>query len=116
MSYKKDKISMSIFRYISDIIQFEVKSSEIGFVTVTKVEVTTDFSYAKIFVSFLDKKRAQAQFEALERVKGFIRSSLAKKLTIYKVPELIFVMDDSYEKGEKIEQILREIKAKKKPE
>ena len=113
MSYKKDKISMLIFRYISDIIQFEVKSTEIGFVTVTKVEVTTDLSYAKVFVSFLDKKRASTQFEALERVKGFVRSSLAKKLSIYKVPELVFVMDDSYEKGERIEQILKEIKAKK---
>ncbi|MCK9198444.1 MAG: 30S ribosome-binding factor RbfA [Erysipelotrichales bacterium] len=112
MAYKQDKISVSILKYVSDILQFEVKSPDIGFITVTGVEVTNDLSYAKIFVSFLDKSKVNLRMEALERVKGFIRSSLAQKLTIRKVPTLIFVYDDSYEKGEKIEKILKEIKQK----
>jgi len=112
VAYKQDKISVSILKYVSDILQFEVKSPDIGFITVTGVEVTNDLSYAKIFVSFLDKSKVNLRMEALERVKGFIRSSLAQKLTIRKVPTLIFVYDDSYEKGEKIEKILKEIKQK----
>ncbi|MDD3383736.1 MAG: 30S ribosome-binding factor RbfA [Bacilli bacterium] len=112
MAYKQDKISVSILKYVSDILQFEVKSPDIGFITVTGVEVTNDLSYAKIFVSFLDKSKVNLRMEALERVKGFIRSSLAQKLTIRKVPTLIFVYDDSYEKGEKIEKILKDIKQK----
>ena len=97
---------------VSDILQFEVKSPDIGFITVTGVEVTNDYSYAKVFVTFLDKKNIENRFEALQRTKGFIRSSLAKKLSIYKVPELVFVLDNSYEQGEKIERILKEIEKK----
>ena len=73
MAYKQDKVSVSILKYVSDIIQFELKSSEIGFITVTGVEVTGDLSIAKIFVSFLDNKNVEKRFEALNRCKGFIR-------------------------------------------
>lgn len=110
MSYKQNKLTSLIAKEVSDILQFEVKNPEIGFVTVTGVEVSNEYSYAKIHVTFLDKKNKEVQFEALNRVKGFIRSSLAKKIKIYKVPELIFVMDNSYEEGEKIEKILKELK------
>lgn len=111
-AYKMDKLNVSILKYVSDIIQFEVKSSEIGFVTVTGVEVTKDLSYAKIYVSFLGVTNTTKNMEALERVKGFIRSSLAKKLTTYKVPSLIFVLDTSFEKGQHIEDIIKEIHKK----
>ena len=109
MAYKQDKVSVSILKYVSDIIQFELKSSEIGFITVTGVEVTGDLSIAKIFVSFLDNKNIEKRFEALNRCKGFIRSSLAKKLTIRKTPTLIFVIDDSFERGMKIEKLIKDI-------
>ena len=109
MAYKQDKVSVSILKYVSDIIQFELKSSEIGFITVTGVEVTGDLSIAKIFISFLDNKNVEKRFEALNRCKGFIRSSLAKKLTIRKTPTLIFVIDDSFERGMKIEKLIKDI-------
>ncbi len=109
MAYKQDKVSVSILKYVSDIIQFELKSSEIGFITVTGVEVTGDLSIAKIFVSFLDNKNVDKRMEALNRCKGFIRSSLAKKLTIRKTPNLIFVIDDSFERGMKIEKLIKDI-------
>ena len=47
--------------------------------------------------------------KALERSKGFIRSQLAGRLTIRKVPELIFLYDESLEKGNQIEKIIKEI-------
>ena len=109
MAYKQDKVSVSILKYVSDIIQFELKSSEVGFVTVTGVEVSGDLSIAKIYVSFLDRKNIEARFEALNRCKGFIRSSLAKKLTIRKTPSLIIIIDDSFERGMKIEKLIKDI-------
>ena len=47
--------------------------------------------------------------KALERSKGFIRSELAKRMTIRKVPSLVFLIDDSLEKGNKIENIIKEL-------
>ena len=107
MAYKQDKVSVSILKYVSDIIQFEVKNPEIGFITITGVEVSGDLSIAKIYVSFLPQKNIEARFEALNKSKGFIRSSLAKKLTIRKVPSLIFIIDDSFERGMKIEKLIQ---------
>lgn len=67
-------------------------------------------SYAKIFVSFLGQDaRKEAGLKALNQSKGFIRSELAKRLTIRKTPELIFQLDNSLEKGNKIEKILHDI-------
>ena len=109
MAYKQDKVSVAVLKYVSDIIQFHVKNPDIGFVTITGCEVTGDLSIAKLYVSFLGKGDATKRLQALDKSKGFIRSELAKKLTIRKVPSLIFVIDDSFEKGAKIEKILQSI-------
>lgn len=113
MGLKKDKMDNIIQKEVSEIIQFELKNPKIGFVTITDVEVTSDMSYAKIFVSFLGQDaRREAGLKALNQSKGFIRSELAKRLTIRKTPELIFQLDNSLEKGNKIEKILHDINKK----
>ena len=115
MGLKKDKMDNIIQKEVSEIIQFELKNPKIGFVTITDVDVTSDMSYAKIFVSFLGQEaRKEAGLKALNQSKGFIRSELAKRLTIRKTPELIFQLDNSLEKGNKIEKILHDINSKNK--
>ena len=110
MGLKKYKMDNIIQKEVSEIIQFELKNPKIGFVTITDVDVTSDMSYAKIFVSFLGQDaRKEAGLKALNQSKGFIRSELAKRLTIRKTPELIFQLDNSLEKGNKIEKILHDI-------
>ena len=108
---KQEKLAVDIQRYISEIIQFELKGVNIGIATVTRVKVSDDNSWAKVYVSFLDKDR-EAKLERLKEVKGMIRSALAKKLTIRKTPDINFVLDDSYQKGEHIEEIIKDLKKK----
>ena len=111
MAMKKDKLNNIIQRELSGIIQNEVKNSGVGFCTITGVDVTSDLSYAKVYVSFLNKNTKKS-LEALEKSKGFIRSTLARRLTVRKCPELIFVLDTSLDYGNKIESILDEINKK----
>ena len=108
---KQEKLAVDIQRYISEIIQFEMGHINVGMVTVTKVKVSDDNSWAKVYVSFLDKDR-EKKLEALKNAKWLIRSELAKRLTIRKTPDINFVLDDSYQKGEHIEEIIKEIKRK----
>ena len=54
---KQEKLAVDIQRYISEIIQFEMGHINVGMVTVTKVKVSDDNSWAKVYVSFLDKDR-----------------------------------------------------------
>lgn len=107
MSVKSDKIAGIILKNVSEIIQFDLKDPKIGFVTVTDVEVTNDLSIAKVYVSFLGKQeRNDAGLAALERSKGHIRSELAKRMKIRKVPALVFKQDTSLERGNRIESII----------
>lgn len=107
---KNEKMNHIVQKAISEIIQFDLKNPKVGFVTITDVQVTNDNSYAKIFVSFLGKEeRAQAGLRALNQSKGFIRSELAKRLSIRKTPELIFQIDRSLEQGNRIDKLLSDL-------
>ena len=84
MILKKDKMNGIIQRELSQIIQVEVRDPKIGFCTITAVDMTTDLSIAKVYVTFLGKDfDTHKGMEALNRSKGFIRSLLAKRLTKY---------------------------------
>lgn len=110
MSMKKDKIAGIIQKEISEIIQFELKDPKIGFITITDVIVSGDLSIAKVYVSFLGQEaRKEAGMKALERSKGFIRTQLAKRMTVRKVPQLIFLHDHALENGNKIERIIADL-------
>lgn len=107
MSLKTERMDMTIQREISHILQFELKNPKLGFVTVTDVQCTNDLSQAKVYVTFLGKQgRNDAGMKVLYQSKGFIRSSVAKKIKIRKMPELIFIQDTSLEQGNRIEKIL----------
>ncbi len=112
MAYKLDKLNVSIQKYISDIIQFDVKNPHLGIVTVTGVSLTGDYSIAKVYVSFLGEGSNEDKMNELEGAKGYIRSELAKKLTIRKCPSLIFVLDNSFDEGQRIENLINEINKK----
>lgn len=110
MVQKKEKLNGIVQREISDILQKEVRDRDIGFCTITAVDITGDLSIAKIYVTFLSKTHnTQKGMEALDRSKGFIRSLLSKRLTIRRVPELKFILDTSLEYGNKIENIIKDI-------
>ena len=106
MADRIQRIQSIIGKNISEIIQFELKNKNIGFCTVSEVKVSTDFSYAKVYVTFLGAKNPKNNLEELNRCRGFIRSSLAKKIDIRKTPEISFYLNDTFEKAHHLEQIL----------
>ena len=82
----------------------KVQNEHIGFMTITNVEVSSDHSYCKIYVSFLNN--AKHSLETLNRAKGYVRSALAKRVNFRRVPEISFVLDDSFEKQARFEELL----------
>lgn len=111
MAVRQNRVSSIIKKDVSEIIQFDLKDPSVGFCTITDVNLTNDYSYAKIYVSFIGKQeRKQAGLKALNRAKGFVRSELGKRITIRKVPEIIFVLDESLDKAEHLESIIEKTK------
>lgn len=95
---------------LSQIIGYELKNPNVtGLISVTKVKVTPDLKFAKVYVSILNSKNIKETMEGLKKSSGFIRTELAKRINLRNTPELIFEIDDSMEYGAKIDSILREI-------
>ncbi|MCH4207068.1 MAG: 30S ribosome-binding factor RbfA [Solobacterium sp.] len=109
-SIKEKRLEGIIRKDVSDIIQFDLKDPDVGFVTITDVKVSNDHSYATIYVTFLGKEnRAQAGLRALNRARGFVRSALSQQLDIRRTPELTFEIDRSAENGRHIDEIIQQI-------
>ena len=95
---------------LSQIISYDLKNPNVtGMISVTKVKVTTDLKYAKVYVIILNSKNIKETMDGLKKSSGFIRSELAKRINLRNTPELIFEIDDSIEYGAKIDSILKEI-------
>ena len=110
MANKAGRLKAIISKNIKDICEFELTNEKIGFFTITDVVVSSDHNYAKVYVSFL--QNAKEGIERLNRTKGYVRSPLAKKIDTRRVPEITFVLDDSFEKQKHLEEVLKEAEAK----
>lgn len=110
MSIRNQRLQSIFLKEITDIVQNNVKDPKLGFVTISDVTVSNDLSHAKVYVSFLGKdERNEAGLKVLNKAKGYIRSELAKRVKVYKVPELSFVIDDSLKRAQRIDEIIEKI-------
>lgn len=102
-----DKLDSLFQKEISNIIQFDLNDPNIGFATVSEVRVSPDLSLAKVYVSFFGNNYGIA---ALKKSKGFIKTELAHRLKLRKIPDLEFVVDDTLSQVEHIEKIINKNK------
>lgn len=110
MAYKIERLEKIIEREIGTIL-LNSKDSRLRFVTVTKVTLTKDCQIASVYYTILGNDlQIEATKECLTAATGFIRSSLGKKLEVKKIPEIRLIYDNSFENGNRIEAILKEIK------
>lgn len=106
-----NRINEELKKELSSILAFELKNPNItGMVSVTKVKITPDFKYAKVYVSLLNSKDVEKTMQGLKESAGFIRSRIAKKVNLRITPELVFEIDDSLEQGMRIDSILKDLK------
>ena len=108
------RINEEYRKEISSIIDRDLKNPNVtGLISVTKVKVTNDLKYARVYVSILNSKNIKDTLAGLKKSSGYIRSELAKRVNLRNTPELVFELDDSIEYGTKIDAILKEIIPKK---
>ena len=110
LKLRMERMGLQMQKEVSDIIRTQVKDPRIGFLTVTGVEVTNDLAHAKIFISVLGSSEERTQtMQVLERVKGFVRTEVAKRIRMRVTPELHFKLDESMDYSARIGQVLQEI-------
>jgi ribosome-binding factor A len=107
---RPERVGDQIRSEITGMLSRDVHDPGIGFLTVTRVEVTTDLQHARVYYTTLgDQKARRDSARALERASPFLRRQLAGRLRLRRAPELQFFYDESIEKHDRIERILMEI-------
>lgn len=108
-SYKRSlRVGELIKRELSAIILRHVKDPGVGEMTITEVTVSDDLRLAKVYVATLhDPVAREATMQALQRAAGFLRSQLGARIRVRYTPELRFVYDDTLDRADRIETLLR---------
>jgi ribosome-binding factor A len=115
MSRRTEQVAEAIKEDVSILIQREIKDPRLGFVTVTRVEVTPDLKLAKVFFSTIGDEEVRKQsLKVLKGAAGFLRRELSHQLTLRYTPELYFYFDAALEQGEKIQRLMLEIEQEEK--
>jgi ribosome-binding factor A len=112
-SGRPQKLGDLIQRELSELLQRELRDPRVGMITITAVDVSPDFSHAKVLYTTLDPAHLQDAGQGLKRAAGFLRSQLAKRLKLYTTPELRFEYDASVERGDRLSRLIDAANAKK---
>ena len=114
MSVKTERLGNVLHREISNILMTEIKDKDLNFVTITKVDLSSDLYYAKVYFTTLDESKKDKVLKDINNARKFIRSILMKrKIEMRIIPELSFIYDDSIEYGNKIESIIEKMHEEK---
>jgi len=114
MGLRHERVAAAIKREISNIVQYELKDSRMGFVTIMRVDLTNDLRYARVYFSVLGQEKEQkATQKAFDSAKPFIRCLIGERIKLRFVPEITFKLDKSVEYSIKIQKELDKIKTEK---
>ncbi len=126
MSPRVQRVADQIQRELASLIQLEVNDPRVGMVSVTGVTVSRDLAYAKVYVTVLntltedeavnestlsepgvlDKLEIEENIKALNKAAGYLRTLLAKRLSLRSVPKLQFHYDGSVQRGQQLSSLI----------
>jgi ribosome-binding factor A len=113
---RPDRVADQLRAELATLLAREVHDPGIGFVTLTRVQVTPDLQQARVYYTALgDEKDRTNTARALERAAPFLRRQIGSRLRLKRTPELTFHYDESIAGQDRIEQLLNELKAEHTP-
>ncbi|HUX23534.1 MAG TPA: 30S ribosome-binding factor RbfA [Burkholderiales bacterium] len=109
------RVADQIQRELAEIIRTELKDPRVAMITLTGVEVTADYSHAKVFYTLMGDAAQRAETEAgLKQAGGFLRSQIARRIKLHSIPQLHFIYDASVERGFELSRLIDEAVADSK--
>ncbi len=113
-SQRPSRVGEQIREDLSELLSREVQDPGIGFLTITRVEVTADLQNARAYYTTLGDAQARKQTaRALGRATPFLRRQLGIRLRLRRIPELQFFYDESIERLDRVERILQELESER---
>ena len=113
---RRDRVASQIQKELALILQRDLDSRRVGFITINDVEASKDLAVAKIYFTVLnsDDQGKKRSVRYLNEAAPFIRSELGKRMRLRNVPELRFYYDDSFDAGMRVAELLSDLHDKKK--
>ncbi len=109
---RPDRVADQIRGELASLLTRDVHDPGIGFITLTRVQVSPDLQLARVHYTVLGDQKAQTGCaRALERATPFLRRQIGSRLRLKRTPDLKFLYDDSVAGQDRIEQILNELHA-----
>ncbi|MDH3456397.1 MAG: 30S ribosome-binding factor RbfA [Gemmatimonadota bacterium] len=107
--HRPERVAALVQETLAEMLSSQVKDPRVGFVTVTGVSVSRDCVHAHVRVSVLgDEDEKASAMEGLASAKGYLRTQLARTLTLRVAPELHFILDRGLEHAKHIDRLLNE--------
>ncbi|MGN0920417.1 MAG: 30S ribosome-binding factor RbfA [Cellvibrio sp.] len=106
---RSDRVSDAIQRLLAKIIPQEVRDPRVGLVNINDVTVTRDMAFARVFVTFVGVEDEAKSLEAaaiLNKAAGFLRTFVAKELSMRTVPKLQFIYDKTSVRGQELSSLI----------
>lgn len=107
---KKERYESLIKDIITDAISKEIYEPLIKLATVHYVNLTADKSIAKVYISHYDKNKIKSILDKMNAASGFFRKKLADSLNLRRAPSVVFLNDDTIDKFDEIEAIIKQFK------
>ena len=109
-THRLARVAKELQRELSQLILYELRQPNLGFITITRVEPTSDLQYAKVFITVLgDENKRKTSLELLNKASGYIHRVLGKSIRMRYIPRLSFHFDDTVEKEQRIFRLFSEI-------
>jgi ribosome-binding factor A len=109
--HRHERLADQIREEVAEMIAGELKDPRIGFATVTQVDLSPDLRHGRVRVSVLGDEESQREtLEGLSSAAGYVRYEISRRLRLRRAPELVFVLDQGGEQGQKIETLLQKLK------
>jgi ribosome-binding factor A len=107
---RSDRVADLIHREVSEMLQRSVKDPRVGFVTITRVQVSDDCRQARIYYSVMGSPEEQeASLKGLQSARGFIRKELGHRLQLRYTPDVLFQFDPSIEYSIRLGEIFQKL-------
>jgi len=114
---RSGRVQEALRQEISRIVQGQMKDPRIGFITITKVDLTKDLRYARVYFSVLgEHKDKLLALKGLNSAKGYIKGMLSDKIKLRFMPDIEFKIDESLEHTKHIFDLLDKLKKERRDE
>jgi ribosome-binding factor A len=106
-SYRKERLNELFWEELNSIVMYELSDPRVTDIGVTQVDVAPDLTTARVFITPLyDDVDTREVLKGLDAAQGYIRTQLAQRIKVRRIPELIFKIDRSYLEARRVDAIL----------